>query len=97
MRETIQPSIPIPYSLHDMNVVAFDVSGDQLILRTQSGMVQTSGRYRQVDGHLEFFDVRWDFCYVYLLGITGNEGKFSGEKLAFRDFLQRFPVFGFSE
>ena len=96
MRETIQPSVPIPYSLHDMNVVAFDVSGDQLILRTQSGMVQTSGRYRLVDGHLEFFDVRWDFCYVYLLGITGNEGKFSGEKLSFRDFLTRFPVFGFS-
>lgn len=96
MRETIRHNIRVPYSLHDMNVMAFEVSGDDIILRTQSGMVKTGDPCRQVDGHVEFHDVRWDFSYVYLLGVTGNIGTFSGEKLSFRDFLNRFPVFGFS-
>ena len=40
--------------------------------------------------------VFFGFSYVYLLGVTGNAGTFSGEKLFFRDFVDRFPVFGFS-
>lgn len=32
----------IPYSLHDMNVIEFEIRGDDLIMRTQSGMVRTA-------------------------------------------------------
>lgn len=96
MRETIRRNICAPYSLHDMNVIAFEVNGDDIIMRTQSGMVKTGNPCSQIDGHVEFHDVRWDFSYVYLLGVTGNEGTFTGEKLSFRDFLDRFQVFGFS-
>lgn len=96
MRETIRHNIYAPYSLHDRNVIAFEVSGDDLTMRTQSGIVKTGSPCAQIDGHVKFFDVQWDFCIVYLLGITGNEGPFTGEKLLFRDFLERFPVFGFS-
>ena len=59
------------HSLHDMNVIAFEVNGDDIIMRTQSGMIKTGNPCSQVDGYVEFHDVRWDF-------------------------LDRFPVFGFS-
>lgn len=39
MRETIRHNIHAPYSLHDMNVIAFEVNGDDIIMRTQSGMI----------------------------------------------------------
>lgn len=96
MRETIRHNIRVPYSLHDMNVIAFEVNGNDIIMRTQSGMVKTTKPCRQIEGHVAFHDVQWDFSFVYLLGVTGNTGAFTGEKLFFRDFLQRFPVFGFS-
>lgn len=32
----------IPYSLHDMNVIEFEIRGDDLFMRTQSGMVRTA-------------------------------------------------------
>ena len=96
MRETIRHNIHAPYSLHDRNVIAFEVSGDDLTMRTQSGIIKAGSPCAQIDGHVQFQDVQWDFCIVYLLGITGNEGPFTGEKLLFRDFLERFPVFGFS-
>lgn len=41
MRETIRHNIRVPYSLHDRNVIAFEVNGDDVIMRTQSGMVKT--------------------------------------------------------
>lgn len=96
MRETIRHNINAPYSLHDMCVSAFEVNVDDVIMRTQSEMVKTGNPCRQVDGYVEFHDVRWDFSYVYLLGVIGNVGTFTGEKLLFKDFLNRFPVFGFS-
>jgi len=40
--------------------------------------------------------VDWDFCHVYLFDCTGNTGKFSGEKMMFQDFLQKYENFGFS-
>jgi len=96
MKEIIRHNIHAAYSLHGMNVIAFEVTGNDIILRTQSGLIKTAKPCKQIDGHVEFHDVRWDFSYVYLLGVTGNEGTFTGEKLSFRSFLDRFPVFGFS-
>ena len=40
MKRTIRNNIHDPYSLHDMNVTAFEVTGDDIIMRTQSGMVK---------------------------------------------------------
>ncbi len=96
MKRTVRNNINAAYSLHDMNIFTFEVAGNDIIMRTQSGMVETTPPYRQLDGCVEFHNVQWDFCYVYLLGVTGNTGTFSGEKLMFRDFLKRFRQFGFS-
>lgn len=96
MKKVIRDNINTPYSLHDMNVIAFEIEGDAVVMKTQSGMIATDGLGRQVDGFVEFHDVRWDFSYVYLLGVTGNIGSFTGEKLFFKDFIERYKQFGFS-
>ncbi len=96
MKRTIRDDIHSPYSLHDMTVLAFEVEDDTIIMRTQSGIVETSAPCRQLDGYIEFHDVQWDFSYVYLLGVTGNVGTFTGEKLFLKDFIERYKQFGFS-
>jgi len=96
MKRTIRNNIHDPYSLHDMNVTAFEVAGDDITMRTQSGMVRCTPPFAQVDGYVEFHGVRWDFCYVYFLSVTGNVGAFQGRKMFLKDFLADFPSFGFS-
>ena len=96
MRYTIRENIHAPYSLHDMNVIAFEVNGNDIVMRTQSGMIKTTAPCSQIDGYVEFHDVQWDFSYVYLLHFTGNAGPFTGEKMFFKDFIERFKPLGFS-
>ena len=96
MKRTIRQNIKAPYSLHDMNVIAFEVRGNDLTMRTQSGMIKTGSPCIQTEGYVEFQDVQWDFSYVYLLEHTGNVGTFSGEKMFLRDFIERFKPMGFS-
>ena len=89
MKKTIRDNIQTAYSLHDMNVIAFEVSGNDVTMRTQSGMVKTTPPYKQVDGFVEFHDLDWNFSFVYLMDGYGNVGKFTGEKLYFKDFNLR--------
>ena len=96
MKRTIRNNVNMPYSLHDMNVFAFDVCDNNIIMRTQSGMIDTAPPCRQCDGYLEFHNVQWDYSYVYLLGLTGNVGKFAGEKMFLKDFIDKYKQFGFS-
>lgn len=96
MERTVRDNINAAYSLHDMNVIAFEVRGDNVVMRTQSGIVETAPPYGQPDGYVEFHGVRWDFSYVYLLGATGNVGSFAGEKMMLKDFIGRYTQFGFS-
>ncbi len=96
MKRTVRNNIHTAYSLHDMNVIAFDVANHDIIMRTQYGMVKTTPPLGQPDGYVEFHDVKWDFCYVYLLGVTGNVGTFTGEKMFLKDFINRYKQFGFS-
>ena len=96
MKRTIRSNIETTYSLHDMNVISFDVSGDDIIMHTQSGMFKTTLPTSQPDGYVEFHNVQWDFSYVYLLGVTGNIGTFAGEKMFLKDFIDRYKQFGFS-
>ena len=96
MKRVIRENINTAYSLHDMNVIAFEVIDNHMIMRTQSGIIETAFPARQVDGYVEFHNVQWDFCYVYLLGFTGNVGTFTGEKMFLKDFIEKYPQFGFS-
>ncbi len=96
MKETIRENIRAEYSLHDMNVINFDVCDNDIIMRTQSGMIKVSEPCLQVDGHVVFHDVDWDFCFVYLFDGIGNVGKFNGEKMMLKDFIEKYKTFGFS-
>lgn len=96
MKRIIHNNINLPYSLHDMRITAFDVSDNKITMRSDTGLVNTAPPYAQVDGYVEFYDVQWDFSYVYLLSRTGNMGKFEGEKWFLKDFIERFPQFGIS-
>ena len=40
--KTIRDNINPPYSLHDMNVISFEAEGDNMIMKTQSGMIKTT-------------------------------------------------------
>ncbi len=96
MKRTVRETVHTAFSLHDMNVFAFEVTDNDIVMRTQSGMVETTAPYRQVDGYVEFHNVQWDFSFVYLLGVTGNVGTFTGEKMFLKEFLDRYKQFGFS-
>lgn len=95
MKRTIYDSTNAPFTLHDMNVISFEVSNNDIFMRTQSGIVETTTPYRQLDGYVEFHNVQWDFSYVYLLGVTGNVGTFTGKKMFLKDFIERYKQFGF--
>ena len=92
----VRDNVHTPYSLHDMNVIAFEVEEDTVVMRTQSGMIKTEGLSSQVDGYVVFEKVRWDYSYVYLLDFTGNIGTFTGEKMFLYDFIEMFQNAGFS-
>ena len=96
MKRTIREDVYEAYSLHDMNVIALEVEGDTLIMRTQSGMVETTPPYGQPAGYVEFRNVKWEFSYVYILNITANEGEFQGQKLRLKTFINNVNNFGFS-
>ena len=36
MKYTLRENVNTPYSLHDMNVEALEINGDDLIMRTQA-------------------------------------------------------------
>lgn len=96
MKRIIRENVKAAYSLHDMNVIAFEIGDTGLTMRTQSGMVKTTSPYNRTHGYVAFYNVQWDFSYVYLLDSAGNTGPFTGEKMYLKDFIERFRPFSFS-
>ncbi len=96
MKHTIRENINPPYSLHDMNVTAFEITGDNILMRTQSGMKKTTPPYNQPGGYIEFRNIQWDFSYVYLLDFAGNVGTFTGKKMPLKNFITDDPTPGFT-
>ena len=47
MKKVIRENILTAYSLHDMNIISVDIVGNDIILRTQSGLVETVFPYGQ--------------------------------------------------
>ena len=96
MKRTIRDNINALYTLHDMNVCEFEILDNDIIMKTQTGIIETASLGKQVEGYVEFHNVQWDFSYVYLLGVTGNVGTFTGEKMFLKDFIDKYKQFGFS-
>lgn len=96
MKRTVRDDRNAPFTLHDMTVISLEATDRELVMRTQSGMIETTPPFRQVDGYVEFHRVRWDCSHVYLLGATGKAGVFTGEKMDLKDFMARYKQYGFS-
>jgi len=94
MKRTIRERVNAPYTLHDRNIVAFDIvqeeTLDTLILRIQPGIKKCVMEYVQENGYVEFQKVDWDFSSAYVINTTENEGKFTGEKFFLKDFIAQF-------
>ena len=87
MKKTIREAIHAAYSLHEMDIVALEVNGRELIIRTQTGTIfRSSGA--QAEGYIEFHGVDWGYCYIYLFDSNGNVGPFAGEKKYLIHFLE---------
>jgi len=96
MKEIIRKNIHTPYSLHDMNVIGFEILDNDLVMTFQSGMCRISDPVEQVDGYVKFLNLDWDFCFVTLIREIVNEGPITGEKMTFLDFIKRYEEFSFS-
>lgn len=96
MKRTLRENIKTAYSLHDMDVTALTVNGENITMELRSGLVKTTLPCGRVDGYVEFECVQWEFSYAYLLDFTGNTGIFQGEKLYLKEFIDRFSSCYFS-
>jgi len=93
----------VPYSLHDMNIIKLEAEGSKLNLKTQSGLIKAKSnifkkeKYNtQIDGYVEFNDVQWEKSFIYIIGISADEGMYSGERINIREFMNRYDTFGIS-
>ena len=96
MKRTVRNNINPTYSLHNMKVIAFEATDNNIVMQTQSGILKTSSPVIQLDGYVEFHNVQWDFSYAYVLNFSGNVGPFTGEKLFLKDFITKFIPLGFT-
>lgn len=87
MKKTIRDSIHAAYSLHEMDIIALEINGRELIIRTQTRTIKSTATGRPVEGYVEFQGVDWGYCYVYLFDSSGNVGPFGGEKKYLIHFL----------
>ena len=84
-------NIILPYSLHDMRISAMKAEGNTLTLLFENGFLKVGDPCEQVEGHLRFDFVDWDFSIVYLYDGFDEEGRFSGRQLMLLDFIDLFP------
>ncbi len=96
MKKTAVEKFRPPYNLHDMNIIAFEVTGNDIILRTQSGIVMAVPPYSQRDGYAEIHGVRWEYSYVLFLRHTSDMGVFNAEMHYLKEFVENFQNAGFS-
>ena len=82
MRTILRENVKIPYSLHDMTITAFEICGNDLIVRTEPGIIRTSSPSGCIKGHAAFEAIQWDFSYAYIWEHTGNTGRSPDDWLA---------------
>ncbi len=95
MKKIIRKNIENSHSLHDMNVTALEIIENDIVMKLQYGMVKIVPPYQAVEGFVEFHNVDFDFCCVYVFDGDGNVGNFSGKKMSLQDFILEFQPLGF--
>lgn len=95
MKTAYKHDPPIPYSLHDMVINKIIIDEERIILEFEHGYVSLAAPFDQVEGKIVINDAAYDFCYVVLLSQNGAYGKFQGEKLSLREFVEKYDEYGF--
>ena len=93
---SIRRNIHTAYSLHDMEINACKIAGQNLRLESQTGLIRVGTTCCRVEGSVIFEQVQWDFSDAYLMNHVGNAGKFFGEKMPLTEFIRRYPRFEFT-
>ena len=89
MKTKFKHNPPIPYSLHDMVVNNIVIDEDRIILEFKDGYESLVKPYNRVEGSIVINKVDLDFGCVVLQSKNGEYGKFQGEKLSLKEFLEK--------
>lgn len=91
MKEIEQKNIiDLPYSLHDARVNKINIASDKVIMHFNEGYYKLENDCKLIKGYIEFSNADLDHCSVYIFDLTGDFGKFSGEKFNLQDFSKTF-------
>lgn len=96
MKRTIREKITPAYSLRDMTILSLEMNGRDIVMRTDAGLIKTENPGHPVDGYVEFHEVDWGYCYIFLFDSTGNVGPFGGEKKYLFSFIEERKGMSFS-
>ena len=92
MKQIICENVNAPYSLHDMNVIGFEVINNSLIMRTQSGMVKTSFPYTQTDGYVELVIFYGNSAMYTFLALAAMLEYLQEKKYSLRTLSLKTPL-----
>lgn len=96
MKKTIRDNVIPACSLDDLTITAMEANGNDIIIKTQTGVIKTGESGRLADGYVKFSNVDWGFSYVYLFDTIGNVGPFSGEKQYLISFIEERKALSFT-
>ncbi|MCR5835252.1 MAG: hypothetical protein K6G88_01955 [Lachnospiraceae bacterium] len=85
-----------PYGLHDMEVnnISF-IDNETVQLQFEEGYVKLEEPYQKVKGNITIEKVDPDFSNVVLLSKDGKFGKFTGNKMELKEFLEKYDDYTF--
>lgn len=90
--ELIRRFVNGPYGLHDCIINRIEISSDKISLIFDEGFHKLDFD-EKVKGQIDFSKADLDFCNVYLFdNFTQNEGKFNGEKMSLKTFVERYQT-----
>ena len=78
------------YSTHDMSVANYNISGDNLEIKFNPGLIKITPPCDIVDGYIELENVDWDCSYAYVINLESRDWDFTGKKYRLDDFIEKF-------
>lgn len=90
MKITTRKSLKASYSTHDMSVANYNVTGDNLEIKFNPGLIKITPPCDIVDGYVELENVDWDCSYAYIINLESRDWDFTGKKYRLDDFIEKF-------
>lgn len=90
MKITTRKAAKADYSTHDMSVANYNISGDNLEIKFNPGLIKITPPCDIVDGYVELESVDWDCSYAYVINMESRDWDFTGKKYRLDDFIEKF-------